>query len=266
MFDGDKQQITDAFASPDDLIGNRPQGNLFQQYVDQAQDANKQISSIFETTYSGLTDVIVSTLSGGKDTWRDFALSAVQDMLKIEVETQILGPLMKMLAPATGGMGFGVGGVFGELMSGIGSGGAMSTASLIAHQGGTASFLGGLLGDVKSFFADGGIMTSHGSIPLHRYSNGGVADSPQLAMYGEGRGPEAYVPLPDGRSIPVAMKGGGGGGNVFHTQVNITGDGTTTGDSVKRASSMQRAITYAIQQELIRQKRDGGILSNSALA
>jgi lambda family phage tail tape measure protein len=116
MFDGDKQQITDAFASPDDLIGNRPQGNLFQQYVDQAQDANKQISSIFETTYSGLTDVIVSTLSGGKDTWRDFALSAVQDMLKIEVETQILGPLMKMLAPATGGMGFGVGGVFGELM------------------------------------------------------------------------------------------------------------------------------------------------------
>ena len=28
-------------------------------------------------------------------------------------------------------------------------------------------------------------------------------------MFGEGSTPEAYVPLPDGRRIPVAMSGGG---------------------------------------------------------
>jgi len=56
-------------------------------------------------------------------------------------------------------------------------------------------------------FADGGIMTSRGPLPLRRYAAGGIADSPQLAMFGEGRMPEAYVPLPDGRSIPVAMRG-----------------------------------------------------------
>ena len=55
-------------------------------------------------------------------------------------------------------------------------------------------------------FAMGGIMTSHGSLPLNRYAGGGIADSPQLAMFGEGRMPEAYVPLPDGRSIPVTMR------------------------------------------------------------
>lgn len=64
--------------------------------------------------------------------------------------------------------------------------------------------------DFDVAFAKGGVMTSRGSVPLRTYSNGGVANSPQLAMFGEGSSAEAYVPLPDGRRIPVAMKGGGG--------------------------------------------------------
>jgi phage-related minor tail protein len=72
---------------------------------------------------------------------------------------------------------------------------------------------GGLLDSIGSSlkslwpFADGGVMTSAGPLPLRRYAGGGIADSPQLAMFGEGRMPEAFVPLPDGRSIPVAMRG-----------------------------------------------------------
>jgi tape measure domain-containing protein len=57
-----------------------------------------------------------------------------------------------------------------------------------------------------SNFATGGVMTNVGPLPLKRYAAGGVANSPQVAMFGE-RGPEAYVPLPDGRSIPVKMRG-----------------------------------------------------------
>ncbi|MFZ9264221.1 MAG: tape measure protein, partial [Polynucleobacter sp.] len=57
-------------------------------------------------------------------------------------------------------------------------------------------------------FADGGIMTANGPLNLKRYATGGIANSPQLAMFGEGSMPEAYVPLPDGRSIPVTMKNG----------------------------------------------------------
>jgi hypothetical protein len=59
-------------------------------------------------------------------------------------------------------------------------------------------------------FAGGGIMSGDGPVPLRRYASGGIASSPQLAMFGEGTRPEAYVPLPDGRSIPVTMRGGGG--------------------------------------------------------
>lgn len=61
-------------------------------------------------------------------------------------------------------------------------------------------------------FANGGIMTSAGPLPLKAYASGGVATSPQIALFGEGRMNEAFVPLPDGRSIPVTMKGQGSGG------------------------------------------------------
>lgn len=74
----------------------------------------------------------------------------------------------------------------------------VSSAFGAASKGGIASLFG---------FATGGIMTSNGPLPLHSYATGGIANSPQLALFGEGRGPEAFVPLPDGKRIPVAMSG-----------------------------------------------------------
>lgn len=64
--------------------------------------------------------------------------------------------------------------------------------------------------------ANGGVMQGRmgPNIPVNAYANGGIARSPQLALFGEGRGAEAFVPLPDGRTIPVTMNGGGGGANV----------------------------------------------------
>ena len=53
---------------------------------------------------------------------------------------------------------------------------------------------------------DGSSMADRGALPLRRYSNGGIAITPQLAMYGEGRLLEAYVPLGDGRTTPVSLQ------------------------------------------------------------
>lgn len=72
-------------------------------------------------------------------------------------------------------------------------------------------------------FEEGGIMTSSGPLPLHKYATGGIANSPQLAMFGEGSRPEAYVPLPDGRRIPVALHGGNAGSIVVNVN-SPTGD------------------------------------------
>jgi hypothetical protein len=53
-------------------------------------------------------------------------------------------------------------------------------------------------------FATGGIMTANGPAQTAPY-NGGITSDVSVALFGEGSQPEAYVPLPDGRSIPVTL-------------------------------------------------------------
>ena len=108
-------------------------------------------------------------------------------------------------------------------------------------------------------FAMGGIMSNDGAFPLKKYARGGVANSPQLAMFGEGSTPEAYVPLPDGRSIPVTMKNGGNGmGSVV---VNVDATGSSVEGNNEQANRLGEAVGVAVRQELIRQKRPGGLLA-----
>lgn len=75
----------------------------------------------------------------------------------------------------------------------------------------------------KAFgFAAGGVMTSGGPAPLNHYAAGGIATSPQTAVFGEGARPEAFVPLSDGRNIPVRMEGGAGaGGGITQIEQKI---------------------------------------------
>jgi len=92
-------------------------------------------------------------------------------------------------------------------------------------------------------FENGGIMTSAGPVPLRAYNRGGIANSPQLALFGEGSVPEAYVPVPSGR-IPVEIRGlGGGGGNTFQViqHNNFNGNGTGGQDGGQEAFAEQMA-------------------------
>ena len=118
---------------------------------------------------------------------------------------------------------------------------------------------------VGSSFKTGGVMSSSGPMPLHRYASGGIANSPQLAMFGEGRKPEAYVPLPDGRSIPVTMSSNGG--NVNNISVNVAVDNkgnaqTNTGgaNSDEYSQKLGVAISNAVKSEIANQQRPGGLL------
>lgn len=117
---------------------------------------------------------------------------------------------------------------------------------------------------VKSIFkldfsANGNVMTSNGPMPLKKYANGGIARSPQISVFGEGSTPEAYVPLPDGRSIPVTMKNKAGEmGNVV---VNVDASGSKASGDSAEANRLGEAIGLAVKQELIKQKRPGGLLA-----
>lgn len=116
-------------------------------------------------------------------------------------------------------------------------------------------------------FADGGVMTSEGPLPLRGYASGGIANSPQLAVFGEGSRPEAYVPLPDGRTIPVTMSGGAvgaglGSGTVFNISVNVSDAGASIRGDNAGGRDLGQAVANAVRQELLAQKRAGGLLDS----
>lgn len=78
--------------------------------------------------------------------------------------------------------------------------------------------LGGIFGlPTAALFANGGTGSFGDAIPVQGYAAAGpIMRGPHVAVMGEGQHDEAVVPLPNGRSIPVDMRGGGsGGGNVF---------------------------------------------------
>lgn len=111
----------------------------------------------------------------------------------------------------------------------------------LKNSSGFGSIISGTLGDLFSF-ANGGVMSGAGAMSLKTYSNGGVANTPQLALFGEGRMPEAYVPLPDGRNIPVKIEGASSNAGTSQTIINIDARGAEDGVEGKIRSVMMEVI------------------------
>ncbi|HGY3889061.1 TPA: tape measure protein [Klebsiella pneumoniae] len=119
--------------------------------------------------------------------------------------------------------------------------------------------------------ANGGIFGKEGVVPLRAYQKGGIATSPQLAMFGEGSMNEAYVPLPDGRTIPVTLsaesvgKSTGNAVSPVSIQINVTKDGRTSESSSGSESNLwngaARQIKSIVLETIAEEKRSGGSLN-----
>lgn len=196
-------------------------------FAETATDSAAQMKTVLGNAFNGLTDVFTNFITTGKLSFSSLVDSILKDLARITVERSITGPLSTAL-----GSVFSAGGFGGSLAGAFG-------------------------------FANGGIMGSGGSLPLNAYAGGGVANSPQLAVFGEGRLNEAYVPLPDGRSIPVNLKGAGGGATTVNVVVNMAGNNSTDSTQGMDAKGQQlgRTIAAAVKATLIDEKRPGGLLA-----
>lgn len=194
-------------------------------------DTGRAFDQFFSRATSGFEDAIVKGKSFG-----DVMKGLEGDIARLILRLTILDPLSKAVSGAVSGGG-GIGGLFSSAFSWITGGGAGSSTGAVAP----ASIF------TAPAFATGGIMTDRGPLPLRRYAGGGVANSPQLAMFGEGRQPEAYVPLPDGRSIPVAMRGGGGGAVHYAPQITIN----TTSDNPAKIAALVEAAANRANEKLV---------------
>jgi lambda family phage tail tape measure protein len=211
-------------------------------YIEQIGTMRDALSNLGQQAFKGIEDALVSLVTTGTANFRQFAVSILEETSRMIIQQLVLKQIMQ----AIGAIGGGGGGLL------AGGGGAFTQFNASSVRFNPLAFSG------TSFLANGGIMTGDGLMPLNKYASGGIARSPQLAMFGEGSTPEAYVPLPDGRRIPVAMQGGGGG----NTTVNVSVDakGTSVQGDAGKGEQLARVISQAVQAELIKQKRPGGLI------
>lgn len=165
-------------ATAEQKKNNESFGTKFKQQLQDAYksatDLGTQLGGFVTSGIDGLTNAIVEMASTGKAAFKELAASALKELGAIFIKYA----LFKALFAAFPGLSIGMAATGGAT-------GPNSSAPL-------------------KKFANGGVM-SNNVVPIRRYAAGGIARDPQVALYGE-RGPEAYVPLPDGRSIPVKMQ------------------------------------------------------------
>jgi len=112
--------------------------------------------------------------------------------------------------------------------------------------------------------ADAGDPTGQGvgllSILTGRFgkrAQGGPVLSGTPYLVGE-KGPELFMPKAGGDIIPNSALGGMGGGSIT---VNVDAKGSTVEGNDKQANQLGKVIGAAVQQELIKQKKPGGLLA-----
>ncbi|EHO9211588.1 tape measure protein [Salmonella enterica] len=239
------QQTTNAIGSANNAIGSWVSG-LFSST--EAKDAETKAvkTSIFSMqnlssvagALSASFAMLGASASGSGNKWLSFGASV-----------------------ASGLVSAWAGGGFDNLLSGSSG----STSGFNNLTGSAADGTSGIPNIPK--FANGGIFGKDGVIPLRAYRKGGIADSPQLAIYGEGDMDEAFVPLPDGRSIPVTLNTGSAGkGSVFSPvsiAINVNSDGSSSESGMDEArwGGAARQIKAIVLDTIAEEKRGGGSLN-----
>ena len=212
----------------DDLIAREMENyRLRNQALDTSQQLVKDLGMTFTSAFE---DAVVA----GKKL-SDVLQSVLQDILRLVTRQLITNPLMGAI------------------------GGALKDI-LPASMGGYTP-----LPDTSANYftasANGNVMTPNGAMKLNNYANGGIATSPQVSIFGEGRMNEAYVPLPDGRSIPVSMKGGGS--NVQVVVNNNTPAQATTNETID--SRGNRRVEVTISELVAGEIKRNGSSANTAI-
>ena len=207
---------------------------------DDWKDTAKQMEDASTGWANSTADAILDLVTTGEASFSKLASSIIKDLARIAIQktmTEAASSYLPMIGQA----------VIGSFMPG--------------NIGGPGPGYHG------NAFANGGIMTSMGSLPLEKYAMGGIAKSPQIALFGEGRMNEAYVPLPDGRTIPVTMTGGQPAGDNVVISINIDNRGNESESSTSDTSSSKEVwnglamkIKTVVRQEILDSHRPGGYL------
>ena len=184
-----------------------------------------------------LGDTFADFVATGKADFADMTKSILQDLSRIFAKAALFKGLS--LIP-------GVGSFLG--LGGGGGGGGGSTGLNLA---GIEAYMN----------AKGNVYAKNKIVP---FAYGGIVNKPTLFPMANGAGimgeagPEAIMPLRRGSNGKLGIEASGGVGNVV---VNVDASGSRVQGDQPNAKALGSAIGAAVQAELVRQKRPGGLLS-----
>ena len=214
------------------ILGGAKQG--IASYLESIGTLRDNIADVTSNAFKGLEDAIVSLTTTGTFNFKQFALSVVEELTRMVTRMLILAPILQFIQ---------------SLIPGGGIGGTLAKA------GGNLTGLGALAS------AKGNVFAANGVVP---FAMGGVVNRPTLFPFAKGTGlmgeagPEAIIPLRRGADGRLGVAGGGGTTNVT---VNVDASGSNVQGDNGQAAALGRAVSQAVQQELIRQRRPGGLLA-----
>jgi hypothetical protein len=134
-------------------------------------------------------------------------------------------------------------------------------ARIAIRQAIIAPLLKGVGGIFGLKFADGGVFAQNG---IQKFARGGIVNGPTVFPFAKGiglmgeAGPEAIMPLKRGSDGRLGVTGGGGTTSVV---VNVDATGSSVQGDQGQSAALGRAVASAVQAELIKQKRPGGLLA-----
>jgi TP901 family phage tail tape measure protein len=191
--------------------------------INMAQRGAQGIGDAFSSSFQGII--------AGTQTAQEALASFFQNIAKsfLDMATEIIAQMVIMYA-------------FKQLLGLFGGGAGIAPSN---------NFSGAFSGTTASFNP-----SSFGMGLLPGLAKGGPVSSGQTYMVGE-RGPELFVPGRSG-TIVANDKMGGGSTNVI---VNVDAKGSSVEGNEQGANQLGRVISAAVQSELIKQQRPGGILA-----
>jgi lambda family phage tail tape measure protein len=246
-------------------LGLREGAEAYVQSIGTMREATAQLA---QTGIKGVEDAIFSLTTTGKANFQEFAKSVLESTSRMIIQQLILRSVMQIIGAIGGGSsgGFSFSGagpvsgasVFGSTQAGF---------NPLAFSGIKLNALG------NAYAANGIVPFAMGGAFQHdvtAYAMGGVVDQPTMFKFADGgagrlglmgeAGPEAIMPLrrlPNGR-LGVEQAGGGAPVTV---NVSVDASGTSVQGNAGQGEQLGRVISQAVQAELVRQQRPGGLLS-----
>jgi phage-related minor tail protein len=208
-------------------------GKAFQDGIKSMGDLAGNLGSSFASAFEGMADQLTEFVTTGKMKFRDFAASVLKDISRMIIRYALFQAMQ---------------GIFNSI------GGFFSQGNLGSSAANLAQY--------APLNAKGNVYAQNG---IQAFARGGIVNGPTLFPFAKGiglmgeAGPEAIMPLRRGRDGNLGVMSSGGG--TTNVVVNVDASGSSVEGDQSQAKALGNAISAAVQSELVKQKRPGGLLA-----